>query len=121
MTESEAVDAFGALAHATRLRIFKALVAAGPIGLAAGRVSMMLDVSPSNLSAHLSALTSAKLIKVRPEGRSRIYSVDLHHSSDLIRFIVEDCCQNRPEVCGIIIDAVAPAGFTPENDFGLSG
>lgn len=121
MNEAEAVEAFGALAHATRLRVFKALIAAGSDGMAAGRLSSMLDVSPSNLSAHLSALTSARLIAMRPAGRSRIYSVDLQHSSDLVRFIVEDCCQNRPEVCGLIVDAVGPAGFTPENNFGLAG
>ena len=106
MTDDAAVSAFAALAHATRLRVFKMLIAAGPHGVAAGRLAEQLAVSPSNLSAHLTTLTQAGLIGMRAEGRSRIYAVNMDAVSELVNFLVEDCCQGHPEVCAPVLSAM---------------
>ncbi|TRO95678.1 helix-turn-helix transcriptional regulator [Glycocaulis profundi] len=99
MTEPEAAARLSALAHEARLKIFRALVAAGPEGLPAGRLAEAVEVAPSNLSAHLAVLAHAGLTRVRPEGRHRIWSVDLEAVAGLVGFLVDDCCQGRPEVC----------------------
>ncbi len=108
MTETEAAARLSALAHEARLKIFRALVAAGPEGLPAGRLAEAVTVAPSNLSAHLSVLAHAGLARVRPEGRQRIWSVDLEAVAGLVGFLVEDCCQGRPEVCAPLT-AISPS------------
>ena len=99
MDDVRAVEQFAALAHATRLRVFRTLVKAGPEGLAAGTLASDLAVSPSNLSGHLSALSRAGLVAVKPAGRSRIYAVRFETVAALVDFLVADCCQGHPEVC----------------------
>jgi hypothetical protein len=45
MNEAQAVSALGALAHAQRLRVFRALVVAGPEGLTPSVLADQLDVA----------------------------------------------------------------------------
>jgi DNA-binding transcriptional ArsR family regulator len=109
MTETEAVRRLSALAQETRLKIFRRLVEAGPDGLPAGTLASGLAVSPSNLSAHLGTLSQAGLVIARPRGRQRIYAADMTVFSDLLRFLVADCCNGRPEICTPLIDALREA------------
>lgn len=94
-----AVKRLAALAHETRLAVFRALVSAGPAGLAAGALASAVGVSPSNLSAHLSVLSAAGLTAMRREGRNRIHAVELEAVGGLVDFLVSDCCGGQPEVC----------------------
>jgi DNA-binding transcriptional ArsR family regulator len=106
MEDTDAVNALAALAHATRIQVFKALITAGPAGLPAGRLAEMMQVSPSNLSAHLSTLSRAGLVRVRRDGRSRIYAAELDNVASLVDFLVADCCQGHPEVCTPVVTAL---------------
>lgn len=99
MQEPEALAAFAALAQETRLRILRHLVVAGPDGLAAGAVAERVEVSPSNVSFHLKELERAHLLSARRDGRSIVYRAEYHAISGLIRFLLEDCCSGRPEIC----------------------
>jgi DNA-binding transcriptional ArsR family regulator len=103
MDQTAALESFGALAHATRLKVFKALIVAGPEGLAAGRLAELLGVSPSNLSPHLGALSLAGLVQVSVVGRSRIYAAQIDQVAALVDFLVADCCAGHPEVCGPVL------------------
>ncbi len=86
------VDRLSALAQPHRLAAFRALVAAGPAGLAAGDVADALDVPASSLSFHLAHLKRAGLIAVERRGRSLIYSADFAAMRSLIEFLSENCC-----------------------------
>jgi DNA-binding transcriptional ArsR family regulator len=97
--EPEALAAFGALSQETRLRILRRLVVAGADGLAAGVIAALVDVSPSNLSFHLKELERAGLVTARRMSRSIVYSADYGAIGGLIRFLMEDCCAGRPEIC----------------------
>ena len=99
MIERQALSAFAALSQETRLRILRHLVAAGTEGLAAGAIAERVDVSASNVSFHLKDLEHAGLLSARREGRSIIYAADYGGISDLIRFLLEDCCSGHPEIC----------------------
>lgn len=88
-----------ALAHPTRLAVFRRLMRAGPEGVAAGVLAEELGVSPSNLSAHLSILTHAHLAVVRKDGRRRLYAPVIETVRGLVDFIVDDCCNGHPDVC----------------------
>lgn len=99
MDEQQARLAFGALAQETRLRVLRMLVIAGPTGLAAGAIADRAEVSASNISFHLKELEQAGLVRTRRESRSIIYSARYDALSGLIRFLMEDCCSGRPEIC----------------------
>ncbi len=107
MEASQAVQALGALAQESRLRVFRLLVRAGLEGLAAGDIAEQLAVPANTMSAHLGVLTRAGLIVSRKEGRSVIYAVDIEGTRKLLSFLVEDCCRGQPEVCRLIASALA--------------
>lgn len=108
-----------ALAQESRLAVFRLLVRAGDAGVAAGDIARELDVAPNTLSAHLSVLSNAGLVSSRRESRSIIYAADYDGMSNLLAFLVEDCCQGRAEVCVPVGRAVARAACCdqPEGKF----
>ncbi len=93
--------ALAALAHETRLAIFKRLVVAGPDGLAAGVLSTLLKLPPPTLSFHLKELEQARLVHSRRVSRNIIYTADFSRMRELLTFLVEDCCGGRPEICSL--------------------
>lgn len=95
-----AVEALSALAHASRLAVFRLLVRAGADGLPAGKIAREVGLLPNTLSTHLTILGNAGLVRSRREGRSIIYSADYDGMRDLLGFLVADCCAGRPEICG---------------------
>ncbi len=100
METSHAVSTLAALAQEHRLGIFRMLVKAGPDGMAAGAIAEALGLPASSLSFHLAHLSRDGLIVQRRESRSLIYMADFERMNALITFLMEDCCQGRPEVCG---------------------
>ena len=62
MNEEGVVKALAALAQEIRLRVFRALVVAGPTGLTPGAITATLGVSPTTLSFHLKELSHSGLI-----------------------------------------------------------
>lgn len=108
-SEQQALDAFGALSQQTRLQMVRALVVAGPDGLAAGVVGEHVGASSSSASFHLANLERAGLIQSRREARSIIYSANYDALAGLVDFLMMDCCQGRPEVC-------APFAKVPDCD-----
>lgn len=95
-----------AIAHETRLAIFRLLVQQGPDGMPAGEIARRLAVAPPTLSFHLKELERAGLIQATRQQRQIIYATDYPGMRALIDFIMRDCCQGRPELCG---GANAPA------------
>ena len=73
MEEAEIVTALAALAQSARLRVFRALVVAGPQGMTPGGLADALAVPASTLSFHLKELMHAGLISQQRDGRSLIY------------------------------------------------
>lgn len=105
MEETKAVGALQALGHGTRLRIFRRLIEAGPGGLPAGALAIAVSVPASTLSAHLAKLEHAGLVSGRRSSRQIIYAVQIHSVRQLLGYLVEDCCQRRPELCGDLATA----------------
>lgn len=107
MDEPQALATFAALAQEHRLRLVRALVIAGPDGLASGVLAEAVGVSAATVSHHLKELSRAGLVASRRDGRSIIYSAAYPVLSDLIAFLMKDCCQGRPEVCTPALAALA--------------
>ena len=99
MELQSAAATLSALAHDGRLAAFRLLVQAGPEGLAAGEIARRLDVRPNTLSASLTILSHAGLVRSRRNGRSIIYAADYEAMRELLAFLMEDCCGGKPEIC----------------------
>ena len=99
MEKASAVSALSALAHDSRLDIFRLLVRAGADGMAAGDIARATDAAASTLSANLAILSRAGLIVSRRDGLSIIYAAAYDQMRDLLGFLMEDCCQGHPEIC----------------------
>ncbi|HEY0202027.1 MAG TPA: helix-turn-helix domain-containing protein [Burkholderiaceae bacterium] len=93
MNENQAISALGALAHAQRLRVFRALVVAGPGGLTPSVLADQLDVARNALSFHLKELAHAGLVTVEPQGRNLIYRADFAQMNGLLGYLTEHCCE----------------------------
>ena len=114
MDEPQALMAFAALAQETRLRVLRMLVTAGPEGLAAGAIAERAEVSASNVSFHLKELERAGLVTPRRASRSIIYTARYDALTGLIRFLMEDCCSGRPEICAPVpLPACCDPGAEP--------
>ncbi len=98
-----AVDALGALAHDTRLSVFRMLVQTGPDGMIAGAIAAHHHVPPSTLSHHLATLERAGLVQSTRESRLIRYRADYPGMRRLLAFLMQDCCQGAPEMCGDLI------------------
>jgi DNA-binding transcriptional ArsR family regulator len=93
MDIEQATIAFGALSQETRLRVLRLLVKHGQAGAPAGSLSEALGIPHNTLSFHLSHMSNAGLVLSRRQGRSIIYQAHFALITDLVRFIVEDCCR----------------------------
>ncbi|GJL52957.1 MAG: transcriptional regulator [Nitrospirales bacterium] len=95
MDIQEALIAFDALSQETRLRVFRLLVEQGPEGAPAGTLSEALNIPHNTLSFHLSHMSNAHLVTSRRQSRSIIYSANFEFFTNLIQFMVEDCCRRE--------------------------
>jgi len=98
MEESQVIQALGALAQETRLRIVRHLVECGTDGAPAAKIGEAVDASSSRLSFHLSALEHASIVSSQRVSRSIIYRVNFEQVGGLISYLLHDCCQNHPTV-----------------------
>jgi DNA-binding transcriptional ArsR family regulator len=92
---AKTIDALSALAHDTRLKVFRLLVQAGPEGLPAGSIGDKLGLPAATLSFHLAHLARAGLARSRQDGRFVIYSADFQSMNELVGFLTENCCGGR--------------------------
>lgn len=99
MKNETAVSALNALSHESRLSAFRALVQAGPDGLAVGELREKLDLPPATLTAHLNVLRAAALVHDKREGRVIRVRANYLQMNALIGFLTENCCTGA-EDCG---------------------
>ncbi len=89
-----------ALAHPVRLAAIRQLAAAGPAGLAAGKLAERLDVVPNALTFHLQKLAVAGLVASRREGQFIYYRAEFDALLALTDHLVGACCSESDERCG---------------------
>lgn len=98
MNRNEALQAIGALSQETRLEIIRYLVQCGADGAPAGDIGKQVDATSSRLSFHLSALEHAGLVSSERRSRHIIYKADFEWLGGLISFLLNDCCDNHPDI-----------------------
>jgi len=106
MDQERAVETFTALAQESRLAIYRLLVREEPHGLPVGEISKRLNIVPSTLSGHLGVLKRAGLLKSTRHQREIHYATNLDAMGNLVRFMLEDCCDGKVENCGEIASLI---------------
>lgn len=99
MDERNALAAFSALGQKTRMDVLRRLIAAGPEGLCVGDLCDRLDVRQNTMSANLSVLLNAGLVRNERRGRNVVYFADLDAIRSIVWFFLEDCCGGNPHLC----------------------
>jgi ArsR family transcriptional regulator, arsenate/arsenite/antimonite-responsive transcriptional repressor len=108
METESTILALAALAQSTRLDVFRLLIKHQPEGLAAGEIAKTLAVPQNTMSAHLAVLSRAGLVTARRISRSIVYRADLARFQAVMLFMLNDCCDGRPEICAPLIESLTP-------------
>ena len=112
MDSNQIVQALAALAHETRLALFRMLVERGPEGLPAGVIAERLGIPPSSLTFHVQHLHRAGLITQRRMSRHLIYAAEFAAMKGLVAYLTENCCGGGAAACERA--AATPPDTTPE-------
>jgi ArsR family transcriptional regulator, arsenate/arsenite/antimonite-responsive transcriptional repressor len=99
MEEQAVVQSLAALAQPLRLKVFRALVVAGPRGLTPGAMSEGAGVPPATLSFHLKELMHAGLVTQQRDGRYLIYRADFARMNGLLGYLTDNCCEGSGACC----------------------
>jgi len=92
METQHILTALAALAHETRLTIFRLLVETAPEGLPVGKIGERLGTAPATLSFHLKELANADLVTMRHEGRFIYCSANFATMNGLLAYLTKNCC-----------------------------
>ena len=109
MESNQVIASFSALSQQTRLDVFRLLIKAGADGVLAGELAEQLHVRQNTMSANLTVLLNAGLVRNERQGRTIRYFADFDAVRRLLAFLMEDCCGGRPELCKPVIDEIACA------------
>ncbi|HEY3794617.1 MAG TPA: metalloregulator ArsR/SmtB family transcription factor [Bradyrhizobium sp.] len=87
-----------ALGNPTRLKIYRALVRAGEVGMAVGKLQDRLKIAPSTLSHHIKTLVTVGLITQVRDATTLVCHANYSTMRDLVDFLVAECCADAGEV-----------------------
>lgn len=99
MNIETAVSSLAALAHKKRLEIFRLLVQTGQAGLSVGEIASKTGVAGATLNHHLTQLNHAGLSQSRQEGRYVFHTANFQAMTDLLGFLMENCCGGQQACC----------------------
>ncbi len=74
--------------------------------MAAGEISTKLDVRQNTMSANLSVLLQAGLVRNERQGRVIRYFANIEKMQGLLSFLLEECCGGQPELCQPAIQTI---------------
>ncbi|MEM7303681.1 MAG: metalloregulator ArsR/SmtB family transcription factor [Pseudomonadota bacterium] len=106
MDTNKSLSAFAALSQETRLEVFRLLIKAGSKGLLSGDISERLDVKPNTMSANLTVLLNAGLVRNARQGRTIRYFADFDAVRGLLAFLMEECCGGDTKICQPVINEI---------------
>jgi ArsR family transcriptional regulator len=90
----DAAHCLESLGNDTRLTVYRALVRAGPGGLAVGQLQNRLEIPGSTLSHHIAHLVKNDLVAQNREGRVLRCTANYSKMNALLAFLSEECCED---------------------------
>jgi ArsR family transcriptional regulator, arsenate/arsenite/antimonite-responsive transcriptional repressor len=93
MNEAQVIKALAALAHGVRLKVFRALVVAGPSGLIPSVMQEGLGIPATTLSFHLKELANAGLVNIERHSRSLVYRAAYGQMNSVLGYLTQNCCE----------------------------
>ena len=111
MDTEDAVTALAALAHGSRLDIFRRLVELGPEGAHPSDLAQHFEIPAATLSFHLKALAHAGLIEAEKNSRNILYRANFSQMQSLVDYLTRNCCGGDPAKCAP--EAMVPATSIP--------
>ena len=108
MRDKDAIAALGALAQADRLAAFRTILRSGPEGVPSGEIAKLLNIQPTRMSFHLTALERAGVLYATRDGRLVRYAVRMRTMRALLAFLTDDCCGGHPEICADLLSTRCP-------------
>lgn len=116
MKHEQAVTALSALAHTSRLGVYRLLVQAGQPGLAVGELAARLRLPGPTLTSHLNVLRQAGLVRDERLGRVIRCHADYTQMNALLGFLAKNCCAGDAGACAPAGTCAAPSRKTkPRN------
>jgi ArsR family transcriptional regulator, arsenate/arsenite/antimonite-responsive transcriptional repressor len=115
LSAPHALAALAALGQPTRLQVFQLLMRAEPEGRLAGAIAEELGCPHNTLSSHLAILARAGLVRGVRDGRAIVYRADVDGMRALLTYLVNDCCDEHPELCGYITPKTASCAGEPRS------
>lgn len=89
MEISETIDTLSALAHETRLKVYRLLETVGDGGMRSGDIAIKISVPPTSLSGHLNVLARAGIVDSERRGSAIIYRAKPERVKALARLLVD--------------------------------
>ncbi len=89
MEQIDTIGTLAALAHDTRLKVYRLLAEAGADGLRPKDIAAKLEVPPTSMSTHLAVLARAGVIDAERRGTAIIYRARPEKVRALARLLVE--------------------------------
>ena len=102
MIEEYAVKSLNAMSHLGRLKLLRFLIQAGEAGMRSGDLAKKAEIGATTASAQLLVLTNAGLVFPKRNGREISYFANYQSLGELMRFLMDDCCQNHDQICRVI-------------------
>jgi ArsR family transcriptional regulator len=81
-----------ALGNPTRLRVYRALVRAGEVGMPVGRLQERIGIAASTLSHHLHRLILTGLVTQERQATSLICRASYPAMAGLLGYLADECC-----------------------------
>jgi DNA-binding transcriptional ArsR family regulator len=97
MKLDDAAARLEALGNPTRLKIYRALVRAGDVGLPVGRLQDKLKIAPSTLSHHIKTLMMVGLVNQVRDATTLVCHANYDVMRGLVDFLVAECCTDTAE------------------------
>jgi ArsR family transcriptional regulator, arsenate/arsenite/antimonite-responsive transcriptional repressor len=113
LSAPHALAALAALGQPTRLQVFQLLMRAEPDGRQAGAIAEEIGCPHNTLSSHLAILARAGLVRGIRDGRAIVYRADVEGMRALLSYLISDCCNQHPELCGFLTKTVSGCGCDP--------
>lgn len=87
------------LGHPQRLALFRLLMRRYPDRVPATELAQALGLKPNTLSTYVNALMQAGLVTQERVGTSLRYAIHIEAARETIDYLLNDCCQGRPDIC----------------------